>query len=425
MDLEVSPSEKLHGVVKAPPSKSYTHRAIMLAGLSKGTTKIYDPLLSEDPLATIDAMRAAGASVTINDDYLFVCGNGGEIDGPKIVDVKNSGTTIRIMSSVFSLQPKKVTLTGDDSIQKRPMAPLLEALESVGVRTTSRDGKPPISVRGPMKGNLIRIRGDVSSQYISGLLIACPLRKEDTTIEITTELKSKPYLDVTLDALTDFGARADVGDDYLTFNVPGNQFYSRPEYTVEGDYSGAAFVLGASALAEDSVTVRNLFQDSKQGDKYFIDILKMMDASVRTHGNSVEVSGGRTLRGVEVDLSQTPDLLPITAVMCSLAHGKSRIFNVEHARIKECDRISAMVKGLKQMGAKIEEKPDGMLIEGSEKLHGANIESFSDHRIVMAFAVAALKSEGATRINHAESVAVSYPGFIEDMKRLGAKMAVV
>jgi len=425
MDIEVSASRRLKGVVKAPPSKSYTHRAIMLAGLSKGSTKIYDPLLSEDPLATIDAMRLAGANIDIRDGYLFVRGNAGEVEGPQLVDVKNSGTTIRIMSSVFSLQSKKVTLTGDASIQKRPMGPLLEALEGAGVKTSSKNGFPPISVQGPIKGNLIRIRGDVSSQYISGLLIACPLRREDTTIEITTELKSKPYLDVTLDALDDFGVEVNAGEDFRTFNVPGQQTYARGEYTVEGDYSGAAFVLGASALTEGEVVVRDLFEESKQGDKYFIEILKMMDANVRTKKDSVEVIGGSSLRAVEVDLSQTPDLLPITAVMCSLACGKSRIHNVEHARIKECDRISAMSVGLKRMGAKIDERPDGMIIEGVDSLQGATIESFADHRIVMAFAVAALKAEGTTRINQAESVAVSYPDFIENMQELGANLKKV
>jgi 3-phosphoshikimate 1-carboxyvinyltransferase len=324
------------------------------------------------------------------------------------------------MSSVFSLQPKKVTLTGDESIQKRPMGPLLEALEGVGVKTTSKNGKPPITVQGPMQGGVIKIRGDVSSQYISGLLIACPLRRHDTTIEITTELKSRPYIDVTLDALADFGVRVDASEDYQDFYVPGDQFYSRGEYIVEGDYSGAAFMLGASALAGKEITVRNLPQQSKQGDRHFLEILKMMDANVRVRGDEVSVLGGSSLRGIDVDLSQTPDLLPITAVMCALARGKSRIHNVEHARIKECDRISAMAQGLKRMGAKVEEKQDGLLIDGVDELQGAQIESFADHRIVMAFAAAALRAKGETTINNAESVAVSYPKFIEDFKMLGA-----
>jgi len=424
MDIEVQPVTVFKGVANAPPSKSYTHRAIILAGLGSGTTKINYPLLSADPLATIDAMRAAGAEIEIQGDRLKVQGNAGKIRAPQTVDVMNSGTTLRIMSSVFSLCDKKVTLTGDESIQKRPMGPLLEALEGVGVKTESNDGKPPISVQGPMRGNCIRIRGDVSSQYISGLLIACPLRKVDTTIEVTTDIKSLPYLDVTLDAISDFGVTIH-RDGYDCFEVPGNQSYSKNEYTIEGDYSGAAFILGASAITEEVVTVKNLSPTSKQGDRYFLDILKMMGANVRIRGDEIMVGGGKTLRAVDVDLSQSPDLLPITAVLCALARGKSRIYNVEHARIKECDRISAVAQGLKKMGARVDEKQDGMVIEGSEKLHGASIESFGDHRIVMAFAVAGLRADGVTKINHAESVKVSYPDFIQDMTRLGAKISTV
>ncbi len=422
MELEASPTNRLEGEVSSPPSKSYTHRAIMLAGLSRGSVKVKDPLLSADPLATIAAMRAAGAKIEERGDHLLVEGNGGEIEAPEKVDVKNSGTTIRIMASVFSLCDRKVILTGDESIRNRPMGPLLDALEGMRVETSSRNGNPPISVKGPMKGDTASIRGDVSSQYISGLLISCPLREEDTVVDITTPLKSKPYLDLTLDTINEFGVSV-VNEDYKRFRMRGGQFYSRSEYRVEGDFSGAAFVLGASALTDSGVTVNNIYDDSMQGDKYFLDILKMMGAEVYTHKGGVEVVGGKSLRAVEVDLSQTPDLLPMTAVMCALAKGESRICNVEHARIKECDRISAMARGLSKMGAKIDERQDGMIIRGVDNLKGARIESFGDHRIVMAFAVAGLRAEGKTVINRAESVNVSYPGFVEDMKSLGANLS--
>lgn len=423
MEIEVSPVTKLKGAVNAPPSKSYTHRAIILAGLGRGRTKINNPLMSEDPRATINAIKAAGAEVDEMGDHLLVRGNGGEVQAPKLVDVLNSGTTLRIMTSVFSLCDKKVTLTGDESIQKRPMGPLLEALAGAGVKITSNNGNPPVTVQGPIKGDTIRIRGDVSSQYISGLAIAAPLRDEDTTIEIITELKSRPYLDLTLEAIDDFGVKA-VNNDYQSIDIKGGQFYSKSEYTVEGDYSGAAFILGAAALTDSRVTVRNLFAKSRQGDRYFLDILKMMGADVMARTNEVTIEGGRTLRGVEIDLSQTPDLLPITAVMCSLARGRSRLYNVEHARIKECDRISAMAAGLTRMGVKVEERQDGLVIEGSPSLDSAEIESFGDHRIVMAFAVAGLRAAGPTRINHAESVAVSFPNFVEEMDRLGAEFSL-
>lgn len=421
MDLEVSPTERLEGVLRAPPSKSYTHRAVILGGLSRGTVLVDGPLLSADTRATMEAMRAAGAEVEVEDDRLVVRGNGGEIKAPKLVDVRNSGTTIRIMASIFSLCGEKVMLTGDESIRKRPMGPLLEALEGAGVKTSSKGGKPPVSVRGPMTGGLIRIRGDVSSQYISGLLIACPLRGSDTTVEITTPLKSRPYLDMTLEAMEAFGARVE-NQAYRRLRVPGNQFYSSNEYAVEGDYSGAAFVLGASALTDSAVTVTNLREGSSQGDRHFLELLKMMDAQVKTQDDEVTVTGGKSLRGIDADLSQTPDLLPITAAMCALAEGRSTLYNVEHARIKECDRISAMAQGLARMGADVQERKDGLIIDGSGSLRGAEIEGFGDHRIVMAFAVAGLGAQGKTRISGAESVEVSYPGFVEDMKSLGARI---
>jgi 3-phosphoshikimate 1-carboxyvinyltransferase len=424
MELESRKTSSLNGTVKAPPSKSYTHRAIMLAGLSKGKVRINDPLLSEDPLATIDAMRKAGAKVDVHSDHLIVTGNAGKIKPPPLVDVKNSGTTLRILASVFSLCDKRVRMDGDSSIRKRPMGPLISALERAGVSTSTRDGNPPISVQGPIKEKLIQIRGDMSSQYISGLLIACPLRSVDTTIEIIGELKSRPYLDLTLEAMEEFGIRVE-NHDYKSFFIKGNQMYSKMEYTVEGDYSGAAFVLGAATLTDSHVTMRNLFENSRQGDKQFLEILKMLGAKIQTRGDEVTILGSKPLRAIEVDLSQSPDLLPMVSVMCSLAKGTSRIFNVEHARIKECDRISAMALGLQKMGVRLEEKRDGLVIEGRDSLIGAEIESHNDHRIVMAFAVAGMRAEGVTRVNRAESVNVSYPTFVRDMKSLGADFSIL
>ncbi|MBN2518437.1 MAG: 3-phosphoshikimate 1-carboxyvinyltransferase [Candidatus Altiarchaeota archaeon] len=421
--MVVELSDSLEGEAKAPPSKSYTHRAIILSGLARGTSKINDPLLSADPLASMEAIRAGGAQVRVGKGSLVIKGNDGVVKVPKkTVDVENSGTTIRIMTSVFSLCDKEVVLTGDESIRKRPMQPLLDALSQIGVETTSTNGNPPVSVKGPMKGGICRIRGDVSSQYISGLLISCPLAKKDTTVEITTELRSRPYLDLTLDQLRRFGGRID-NQDYKRFMIKGNQSYKATDYTVEGDYSGAAFILAAAALIDSKVMVRNLFKDSKQGDKKIIEILRKMGADLKVGKDSVAVKGGSPLSGIEVDLSQTPDLLPIMSVLGSLAQGKTIIRNVEHARIKECDRIDAMAKGLTKMGARLKEKRDGFEIDGVDSLSGAEVQAFNDHRIVMALAVAGLRAKGKTVIDSAESVAVSFPNFLEVMKTLGANIS--
>jgi len=435
MELTVKKTRGLAGVVKAPPSKSYTHRAIMVAGLASGVSRIRDPLLSADPLASVDAVRAAGAKVEIadGDDHgdvegdLLITGTGGRVNAPNsLVDVRNSGTTIRIMATVFSLCDQVVTLTGDESIRKRPMQPILSALEQLGVRTTATFERAPLSVRGPIKPGECNILGDVSSQFISGLLMTLPLLDGDSAINVTTELRSKPYIDLTLDVMERFGVSVEKEDGaYRKFNIKGNQKYKAADYTVEGDYSGAAFLLGAAALTDSDVTVENLFASSRQGDKKIVSILKSMGAKVKASGNSIHVvgSGQDELDGIDIDLSQTPDLLPIVAVLGAAAKGVTRIFNVEHARIKECDRIAAMAQGLKAMGADVEEKQDGLVIQGGKPLKGARINTFKDHRIIMAFAVAGMLAGGETVIEDAEHVDVSFPHFVEAMKTLGAKFS--
>jgi len=434
MELAVKETRELKGVVKAPPSKSYTHRAIIVSGLASGVSRISDALLSADPLASVDAVRAAGAKVEFDDGDghgaregdLLITGNGGRVKAPaREVDVKNSGTTIRIMSSVFSLCDRRVRLTGDESIQKRPMGPLLNTLEQLGVETASMNGRPPLTVDGPLQPGKCSIPGDVSSQFISGLLITLPLLDGDSTLEITTELKSKPYIDLTLQMMRRFGVDVE-NRGYRDFVIKGNQKYKAGDYTVEGDYSGAAFLLAAAALTKSHVTVENLFLDSKQGDKKIVDILKAMGAEVKVGQDSVQVFGSGaagSLDGIDVDLSQAPDLLPIMAVLGAAAKGRTTIYNVEHARFKECDRITAMALGLKDMGVDVEERQDGLVIRGGKPLKGARIKTFKDHRIIMAFAVAGMLADGETIIEDAEHVDVSFPKFVEAMKGLGVEFS--
>lgn len=418
MNLKIKPTVNLKGSVDAPPSKSYTHRAIIISSLAEGQTIIQNPLLSGDTLASVEACRKIGAEIQVLDKKIRVYGVSGKPKTPELVDVKNSGTTIRIMTSVVSLCQKKVTLTGDESIQKRPMQPLLDALKELGVKSTSRDGNPPVTVQGPLRGGGCRIRGDISSQFISGLLIATPLAGGDTVIEVTTELKSKPYIDMTLDVLKKFNGKIEAGDS--DFHVKGNQTYQGVEYIVEGDYSSAAFILAAAALTESEVTVRNLFSESKQGDKKIIRILKEMGADVKTRGNELTINGDGGLMGVELDLSQNPDLVPVIAVLGSLAKGETVIKNVGHLRYKECDRLKAMNTELSKMGADIKEGADYLKIKGVKSLNGGVVHGWGDHRIVMALSVAGLKAEGETTIDNAESIAISFPDFVDSMNKLGA-----
>lgn len=422
MNLTVAPTEKLYGEVKAPPSKSYTIRAIIAAMLSEGVSTIKDPLHSEDTRACIMVSKSLGAGIKgVNNDFK-VSGVVGLPKTPDVVlDTLNSGTTFRLMTAISSLCSGRVTLTGDESIKKRPIEPLLLALNQLGVKTTSAGGYPPVSVEGPLRGGVCQIKGDISSQFISALLMALPCAKNNSEINVIGELKSKPYVDLTLDVLDKFKIIVRP-ENHVQFTIPGDQTYKATDYTVEGDYSSGAFLLAAAALTKSKVVVHNLFKTSKQADKKLIPIVREMGVDVEVSEEYVTVNGSGTLKGIDVDLSDSPDLLPITSVLGALAEGKTRIYNTAHARLKECDRIKAMYTELKKMGANIVENKDGLDITGG-KLKGTIVEGWRDHRIVMSMAVAGLKAEGRTQITDREYVSVTFPNFVRLMKILGANIA--
>lgn len=421
MELRIRPAKELSGSVTIPPSKSYTHRAVIIASLAQGSSTIHNPLLSEDTIASIEACRKIGAQIKVLDEKIEVKGVFGVPKAPKdVIDVKNSGTTLRVMTPVCSLCSEEVTLTGDDSIRERPMQPLLDALEQLGVQTSSANGKAPVSVQGPLTGGRCRIVGDISSQFISGLLVACALTRNETSIDLITPLKSQPYVDLTLDVVEKFGGQIEKGTN--AFRVPGSQIYRGINYLVEGDYSSAAFLMVAAALTESDVTVTNISSNSKQGDRRIIDILRAMGVNIQVKETSVTVRGAGDLDGIQIDLGDSPDLLPIIAVIGALANGKTLIKNVGHLRYKESDRLKAITTELNKMGAHVKEGNDYLEIKGVESLKGTHLSGWGDHRIVMALAIAALRAKGETIITHAETIPVSFPGFDKTMKSLGADM---
>lgn len=421
--ITVRNTEKLEGVVEALSSKSITIRAVVAATLASGKSIILNPLYSSDTESCIKLCSQLGAEIKKEKDKLVVEGTGGNLKIPEeILDAGNSGTTIRILTAVSSLCKEEVTLTGDESIQKRPIKPLTDALEQLGVKVSSKNGFPPVKVRGPIVGGVCRIRGDVSSQFISALLMTLPCAGKDSVVDVTTELKSKPYIYLTLDVLDHFKVRC-TNTDYKKFFVPGKQTYTAGRHIVEGDYSSVAFILAAAALTNSRVQVKNLFSESKQADKKIIEILRQMGADVKVGEYNVVVEGSGKLRGITVDLSDSPDLVPIMAVLGALADGRTELVNVEHARLKECDRIRAMATELGKMGAHVVEKQDGLIIEGG-KLVGARVDGWHDHRIIMALAVAGLAAEGETTISDAEYVSVTFPNFVEIIQKLGAKIAI-
>ena len=420
MRLKVSRS-RANGSVMSSPSKSYTHRAMTLALLAEGTSVLRRPLMGEDTLATLEAVRAFGASVAGQDDLEIT---GGRLRCPdNVIDARNSGTTIRLMAGVASLLPCITVLTGDQSVRRRPMQPLIEALCSLGVRceSTRGNGLAPLAVRGPNAGARTGIRGDVSSQFISSLLISSAVKEVDTDIVLTAPLKSRPYVDITREMMRRFGA--EFMETAEGFHVPGGQRYRPQDYTIPGDFSSAAFPLAAGALTGE-VTVGNLDPSDAQGDRAFLDILKAMGARVEWRGTDLRCACAG-LHGTDIDLGDAPDLFPMVAVLCACAEGSSRIHNAAHVRLKESDRIAATAAFLKDMGADVQETPDGCVIRGGRPLRGAAVDSHDDHRILMAAAVAAMVADGETIIRDGQCHRISYPGFVQDMRSLGAVMEMI
>ncbi len=407
------------GELFAPPSKSYTHRAILITALGPGGV-VKRPLLSADTRATISACEAFGAKISLNEE-VEIQGVSGALRTPEdAINVLNSGTTLRFCSAVAALTDGAV-LTGDASIRSRPNGPLLSALNDLGATAFSirNNGKAPLVIKGKMRGGTARLNGGVSSQFLSALLIAAPLARGDTTVVIEGHLKSRPYAEITLAMLAEAGVRVQAGRQ--EFFVPGNQTYNLRGYTIPGDFSSASYPLAAAAVTGSEVTVKGILP-SWQGDSAIIDILRRMGAEVSWERDLGDLRiRGSDLRGVEVDASLTPDLVPTIAVLGAVAQGLTIVKNAEHVRHKETDRLHAMAVELAKMGADIRERPDGLEITGG-KLHGAEVHGYHDHRIVMALTVAGMVA-GDTQVDTAEAVDVSYPGFFEEMAKLGAKVS--
>ncbi len=378
--------------------------------------------MSEDTRSTLDALYAFGTEFRSNSTGVLIhCEH--LRAAPGTLDAKNSGTTMRLIAGIASLIPSTTTLTGDESLVKRPMAPLVEALVQLGAKCSylAKPGNPPLTVTGPITKSYTEVPGDISSQFVSSLLIACSQKKGDTQIHLKSPLRSRPYVDITLQMLKDFGGIMD--EEPSGFRVRGDQNLERDSYTVPGDYSSASFPLAAAAITGGDVTIRNLDDRSPQGDRAIVDHLKAFGARVSATRDSVRVAGDH-LAGTEIDVRHTPDLFPILSVIGSIAEGRTVIKGGENLKAKESDRIATTTEFLHNMGANIVPKSDGCEIVGVEKLHGTTVRTEGDHRILMAAAVAALVSTSELRIEDNESYKVSYPGFLRDMHQLGCRLEV-
>ena len=369
----------LNGTVTAPPSKSAAHRALICSFLAGGGS--VSPIInSKDMQATtgvIDALKR----------------------GDSTLNCIESGSTLRFMIPVAASLGKNVTFTGEGRLPERPVGEYLEILPKHNVKVES-NGFLPLSISGKLTNGTYEAAGDVSSQYITGLLLALANVDGDSAVILTTKLQSKPYVDMTVKVMADYGVY--VKETEFGYLIHGNQQFKKLDYTVEGDWSQAAFFLVAGAIG-GNITVNGLDMNSTQGDKEIVNVIRNFGGNITVDDNEIRCFGGE-LKGTEIDASDIPDLVPIIAVLAAFAEGKTVIKGAERLRYKESDRIESVVQNLKLLGAQVQETTDGMIINGGKKLNSAKLKGFNDHRIVMAFSVAGLYIDGTVEIDDAESI---------------------
>jgi len=417
MNVTIKPS-KLNGNVGVVSSKSLSHRYVIAAGLAKGISNVYNVLDSEDLDATKKALE--GLNVEFKDEKVIA-------SGFKVVsnDVycKESGSTLRFMIPIYMLQKDKVVFHGEGRLVDRPIG-VYESLfrdKGLGFTYLNEPHYLPLEVKGKLKGGHYPLIGNVSSQFVSGLLFALPLAKEDSTIELLTPLSSKGYVDMTLDTLEKFGIKYTWEDRLI--HIPGNQKYTPKMVTVEGDFSQAAFWLVAGTINKHQLplSLKNLNPNSKQGDKIIVDMLSKMGAYVYFQKDLKQyVVYPRKTKAITIDVDPNPDLGPILMVLAALSEGETHFINCRRLKIKESDRLQAMYEILTQLGVEMKITDDEAWIKGQDSFKGnLTFDSYGDHRIVMAIAIASLRAEGPLTILNAEHVSKSYPTFFEVFKSLG------
>ena len=407
----------LNGRFRAPPSKSYTHRGLICAALAEGRSRILSPLDSEDTEATAEVLEKLGVCITR--DVM-----GWEVEGGRLLEpvkplyCRESGTTLRLITALCTLVDGRSVLTGEPSLMRRPMGPLIDGLNQLGATCKTNENSSQVVVEGcgGLKGGFAQIRGDVSSQFISAILLVAPWTEEGVTLKLTTPIESRPYINMTFEAQQAFGVETWSSEDMDEFIVE-RQRYNPVEYLVEGDWSSAAYLIAGGVLT-GSVEIQGLRVDSSQADAAVVDALRMMgaDISIKDGFTAVEEA---SLRGLRFDVSDCPDLFPILSSLCAATKGRSVITGIRRLRLKESDRVSAMAEGLKCMGVKTSERENQLIIEGSNP-KGGIINPYGDHRIAMAFGILGLAAEGDTTILDGGCVSKSFPGFWAALEDLGA-----
>jgi len=412
MNRKVSKSA-ISGSVTCPSSKSGMQRAVAAALLSEGTTRIFNPSDCDDSLSSLDMIERLGADVKTQDGVILIEG-GFHVKNAEI-DCGESGTSARMFTPIVSLSGKEVTLTGHGSLLTRPVSLIEDSLRELGMGISSNESKLPVNVLSRIKGGETTVDASLSSQFLTGLLMALPCAEKDSLLHVKN-LKSRQYIDITLSILKSFGIEV-ANSNYEEFTIKGNQKFKACDIEIEGDWSGAAFLLCAGAVA-GKITVNKLQSDSVQPDRAFMDALKLAGASVKIEENSVTVEKG-SLTGFDFDATDCPDLFPPLAALALFCRGETRIKGTHRLTHKESNRALTIKEEFEKLGGDVTLHKDTMIIKGSN-LKGNIIDPHSDHRIAMACAVAALGAEGTVEITNPECVNKSYSSFFEDMKSLGA-----
>jgi len=410
----------ISGRIVCPSNKSYTHRAIFLASMADGKSMIKNILKSGDTNATVNACRNFGVEIKEIGNNMAVKSTGELKLQNNTIDAANSGTTIRIVTAISALLDDEIVLTGDSSLKKRPMQPLLDALGSLGAKCNSSAGKPPITVSGRIKGGKVTISGNISSQFISAMMIIAPKLENGILLNIKGKLVSKPYVDATIISMKKFGVNVRTEIPYKKYVIP-SQNYKSTAFTVPSDFSSLALLLSASVLVGENLTIEISLGDMPQADEAIIDILEILGVIVTLDKNTIKIKSPKKLNGGKFDLSNSPDLIPAIAILALKASKPIEIFNVKHARYKETDRIAILARELSKLGIKVVEKNDGLILRNTGSLTGGNLNSENDHRLFMAFCIAGMYVGNCT-ISDPESVEISYPNFISEMKRIGCKI---
>lgn len=405
----------LKGRIEAPPSKSICHRAIISSGLSGGISTIENVMMSDDIIATLNGMETFGSKIKLEENKLTIRGCTKVRAAKGRIDCKSSASTLRFLIPIALLTGDRIIFDGTRSLEARPLSPYYSIFDSLNIHCSPR-GNFPMTLQGRLVPGEYKIQGNISSQFITGLMFALPLLDNDSKIVITGDLESKSYVDLTIDTLKKFGIAIE-NRDYSKFYIYGGQIYRPCDFTVESDYSQSAFWLALGVLGGE-VECLNLNRNSLQGDRVIVDIIKRMGGNISVQGNKVRAVKSN-LKGITLDASDCPDIIPAVSALAAFADGETRILNAGRLRLKESDRLKTITCELNKLGACVRENDDGLIIEGRSKLNGGLVDSHDDHRIAMMLAVASAGCVSPVTIINSSCVKKSYPGFFEDLKKLG------